>query len=124
MSSYSAPGVQVTDTARSLVRPGGAPPGHSAHSVDRMHVEPWLERAAALRPDVIAVEADDGALSYAELLARARAGAAGLAADRVAIAPPAGLEFAVALHACLLAGAAAVPVDLREPKPRLAGSGL
>ena len=39
-------------------------------------------------------------------------------ASRVAIALPAGLEFAVALHACLLAGAAAVPVDLREPIPR------
>jgi O-succinylbenzoic acid--CoA ligase len=33
--------------------------------------------------------------------------------DRVAIALPAGLDFAYALHACLLLGAAAVPVDLR-----------
>ena len=50
---------------------------------------------------------------------RARAGArrAGCArggtGERVAIALPAGLDFAVALHACLLLGAAAVPVDLR-----------
>src|SRR3954470_626369 len=107
MSSYSPAGVQVTGTA------GQA----SGRTLRGMLIEPWLERAAALRPDVIAVEADDGALSYAELLARARAGAAELDADRVAIALPAGLEFAVALHACLLAGAAAVPVDLREPKP-------
>ena len=34
-------------------------------------------------------------------------------ATRVAIALPAGLEFAQALHACLLLGAVAVPVDLR-----------
>jgi len=83
----------------------------------------WLERAAGMRPDAIAVEDDDGALTYAELLARARAGAAALAgAARVAIALPPGVEFAVALHACLQAGAAAVPVDLREPEWRLAGA--
>jgi o-succinylbenzoate---CoA ligase len=79
-------------------------------------VEPWLARAAAARPDVLAVETADGALTYAELLARARAGAAHLGArrgDRVAIVLPPGLDFAVALHACLLAGAAALPVDLR-----------
>jgi O-succinylbenzoic acid--CoA ligase len=87
-------------------------------------MEPWLERAAALRPEVIAVEAPDGALTYAELLARARAGAAEIAVERVAIALPAGLDFVVALHACLLAGAAAAPVDLREPQPRHADAGL
>jgi O-succinylbenzoic acid--CoA ligase len=81
-------------------------------------VVPWLSRAA---PDTIAVEAGDGALTYRELLARASAGAASLrGASRVAIALGPGLDFAVALHACLLAGAAAVPVDLREPVPRLA----
>jgi O-succinylbenzoic acid--CoA ligase len=72
-----------------------------------------LERA---RPEVLAVETADGGLTYAELLARARAGAAQLRArrgDRVAILLPPGLDFAVALHACLLAGAAALPVDLR-----------
>jgi O-succinylbenzoic acid--CoA ligase len=81
----------------------------------------WLEQSAGRRPDTIAVEDADGALTYAELLARAGAGAASLAgASRVAIALPPGIDFAVALHACLLAGAAAVPVDLREPSPRLA----
>ena len=79
---------------------------------------PWLSRAA---PETIAVEADDGALTYGELLARAGAGALELrGAARVAIALPPGLDFAVALHACLLAGVAAVPVDLREPVRRLA----
>jgi o-succinylbenzoate---CoA ligase len=76
-------------------------------------VESWLERA---RPDVMAVETADGGLTYGELLGRARAGAAHLGArrgDRVAVLLPPGLDFAVALHACLLAGAAAQPVDLR-----------
>jgi O-succinylbenzoic acid--CoA ligase len=77
-----------------------------------MVIEPWLERAAALRPDRVAVEAPEGRLTYAELLARARAEAKELH-GRVPIDLPPGLEFAVRLHACLLAGAAAVPVDQR-----------
>jgi O-succinylbenzoic acid--CoA ligase len=77
-----------------------------------------IERAA---PDVIAVEDSSGALTYAELRSRAFAGATALAgASRVAIALPPGLDFVVALHAALLAGAAVVPVDLREPEWRLA----
>src|SRR5206468_7512991 len=57
--------------------------------------------------------------SYAELLGAAQAGALELSArgacggERVAIALPAGLAFAQALHACLLLGAIAVPVDVR-----------
>jgi O-succinylbenzoic acid--CoA ligase len=77
-----------------------------------MVIEPWLERAAALRPDRVAVEAPEGRLTYAELLARAHAEAKELH-GRVPIDLPPGLEFAVRLHACLLAGAAAVPVDQR-----------
>jgi O-succinylbenzoic acid--CoA ligase len=84
-------------------------------------VESWLERAASLRPDVIAIEAVDGALTYSELLARARS--VRITSERVALALPPGLDFAVALHACLLNGAVAVPVDLREPDWRLAGAG-
>jgi len=86
-----------------------------------MPIEPWLERAAALRPKRIALEADGVRLTYAELLERARGGAAALAGggvghgDRVGIAVPPGVDFAVALHACLLLGTAAMPVD-----PRLA----
>ncbi len=84
-----------------------------------MLVEAWLQRAAASAPATTALQTPTGSLSYAELLARARAGAAELAArgarpgERVAIALPAGLDFGCALHACLLLGAAAVPVDLR-----------
>ena len=84
-----------------------------------MPIEPWLERAAALRPRRIALEADGVRWTYAELLERAHGGAAALAGggvargDRVAIKAPPGAEFAVALHACLLLGAVAMPVDPR-----------
>jgi o-succinylbenzoate---CoA ligase len=84
-----------------------------------MIVEAWLARAAASAPAAIALETPQESCSYAQLHERARAGAAELAArgaalgERVAIALPAGLDFAYALHACLLLGAVAVPVDLR-----------
>jgi len=72
----------------------------------------WLQRAAALRPDRTAIEAPDGRLTYAELLAAAREHARGLD-GRVEINARPGLDFVVRLHACLLAGARAVPVDPR-----------
>ena len=86
-----------------------------------MHVEPWLPRAAALRPETVAVEAPGASLTYADLLDRAAHGASGLVrrgaarGDRVAILAEPGVDFAVALHACLLAGAVAVPIDPRLP---------
>jgi O-succinylbenzoic acid--CoA ligase len=86
-----------------------------------MQVEPWLPRAARTRPQVRAL----GTLTYAELDERVRRAAGALNAapgERVAIALPPGREFGVALHACLLTGAAAVPVDLRLPDPPLAGA--
>ncbi|HEX9480968.1 MAG TPA: AMP-binding protein, partial [Solirubrobacteraceae bacterium] len=84
-----------------------------------MQIEAWLPRAASAAPGRVAVETPAASWTYAELLAAAEAGAAELEAagagpgDRVAIALPPGLEFAQALHACLLLGAIAVPVDLR-----------
>ncbi len=84
-----------------------------------MQIEAWLARAAARAPERIALETPAGSWSYAELYDAARAGAAELAArgavpgERVAIALAPGLGFAQALHACLLLGAVAVPVDLR-----------
>ena len=84
-----------------------------------MVVEGWLGRAAASRPRQIALDTPTGGCTYAELLVRA-GGAAGQlrqrgarTGQRVAIALPAGLDFAYALHACLMIGAVAVPVDLR-----------
>jgi O-succinylbenzoic acid--CoA ligase len=84
-----------------------------------MLVEGWLARAAALRPRSTAVQAPDGACTYAELLAAAEAVAGELSSrgvrrgDRVAIALPAGLGFVRVLHACMLLGAIAVPLDPR-----------
>ena len=76
-----------------------------------MPIDPWLPRAAAQHPSRVAIEAPEGSLTYAELLERARLDVA--PGSRVALALPPGLDFAVALHACLLARAAAVPVDPR-----------
>jgi o-succinylbenzoate---CoA ligase len=84
-----------------------------------MDVESWLLRAARRGPERLAIETPRASCSYAELLARAtaaseRLGAAGVrAGDRVAIALPPGLGFACALHACMLLGAVAVPIDRR-----------
>jgi O-succinylbenzoic acid--CoA ligase len=81
-------------------------------------VEAWLERAARARPHAVAIEAA-AQLSYAQLLRRARAGAEELAAlgvargERVVLALAPGPDFAIWLHAALLAGAVAVPLDLR-----------
>jgi O-succinylbenzoic acid--CoA ligase len=75
-----------------------------------MVVESWLARAARTRPDTAAVNG----LTYAALHARARGVAAGLPRGaRVGLALAPGEEYVVALHACLLAGALVVPVDLR-----------
>lgn len=96
-----------------------------------VQIDPWLPRAAAVNPDRVAVDAPEGAVTYGELLGRAGEVTAALAAqgvsrgDRVALALPAGPEFAAALHGCLLLGAVAVPIDLRlgvqERRARMAG---
>jgi len=84
-----------------------------------MVVEGWLARAAMARGDHTALDAPDGSCNYDQLYAAARQGAVELIAAgahpgaHVAIALPGGLAFAQALHACLLLGAVAVPVDLR-----------
>ncbi|HEV3283024.1 MAG TPA: AMP-binding protein [Solirubrobacteraceae bacterium] len=86
-----------------------------------MVVEGWLARAALARPQRVAVQTPAGSWTYAQLLEAARAGAEELHArgarpgERVAIALAPGLEFARALHACMLLGAVAVPVDVRAP---------
>ena len=74
----------------------------------------WLERAAHAHPHRPALIRGDTTVSYAELNARARdtrpqAGPG----ERVPLAFTDRLEFAVGLHGCLLANAAAVPIDLR-----------
>jgi O-succinylbenzoic acid--CoA ligase len=84
-----------------------------------MLVEPWLARAAARHPRRVAIETPGGRTSYEQLERGSGAAAAELlargvnAGDRVALALPAGADFAIALHACWRIGAVAVPLDLR-----------
>ncbi len=71
-----------------------------------VHVDAWLPRAAAARPDHPAIND----LTYRELFERARRAAGQLGpGERVAIGGPPSEDFAVLLHACLLRGAVAVP---------------
>jgi o-succinylbenzoate---CoA ligase len=73
----------------------------------------WITDAAARHPGRIAIEGPERSLTYAELRDAAAARAVAVRARRVALALPAGEDFVIELHACLLAGAAAVPIDLR-----------
>jgi O-succinylbenzoic acid--CoA ligase len=87
----------------------------------------WIHAAAARHPDRVAVETPERSLTYAELRDAAVGAASALrGAERVAIAIPPGPDFVIALHACLLAGAAVVPIDLRlapaEQEQRRAGA--
>jgi o-succinylbenzoate---CoA ligase len=96
-----------------------------------MDLDPWLPRAAALRPDHPAmVDAAGTITTYAELHTQALDAAAVLQAqgiergERVALALTAGVPFLAALHATLMLGAAAVPIDLRlGPDERAARTG-
>ncbi len=79
----------------------------------------WLERAAAMHPNRVALVDGGIDVTYDALATRARAaiaalGASGVGAgDRVALALPAGADFVTALHGCWFAGAVGVPIDLR-----------
>jgi o-succinylbenzoate---CoA ligase len=80
----------------------------------------WIHKAAAMHPDRIALEGPERTLTYAELSRAAVEAAAALralGADQdgrtVALELPPGEEYVVALHGCILAGVAALPVDLR-----------
>jgi o-succinylbenzoate---CoA ligase len=74
----------------------------------------WLHLAAAKHPDRVAIEAPERSVTYAEL-SRAATPRAGeiRSGERVPLASADPVEFVVALHRCLLSGAAAVPIDLR-----------
>jgi o-succinylbenzoate---CoA ligase len=92
----------------------------------------WLGRAAAMHPRRVALVAGGLELTYRELEAHARLAAGALrdrgvcTGARVALALPAGKEFAAVLHGCLMTGAVAVPIDLRlgetERAQRAAGA--
>ena len=79
----------------------------------------WLHLAAHKHPDRVAIDHPARQLTYSELLEAAGAVRRKLESDgvrpgeRVPLAQADPAEFLIALHACLLAGAAAVPIDLR-----------
>jgi o-succinylbenzoate---CoA ligase len=76
----------------------------------------WLARASQEHPDWVAVEADDGRLTYAELDARADALAGRLdvrPGQVVEAAATPGLELAVLLHALPRRGAALEPLPVQ-----------
>jgi O-succinylbenzoic acid--CoA ligase len=93
-----------------------------------MDLDPWLPRAAALRPDHPAlIDADGTPMTYAQLHRDALDTAAVLQAkgiergDRVALQLPPGRPFLAALHATLMLGATVVPIDARlAPQERAA----
>jgi O-succinylbenzoic acid--CoA ligase len=83
--------------------------------------EPHLAANARRHPSRHAIVTPEATLTWAELHERAAGAAAALYArgvrrgDHVALALPAGADFAVVLHAILLLGAAVLPIDLRLP---------
>ena len=89
-----------------------------------MRHEPWLSVHARQHPDRVALEVGAEALTWRELHARAAGVLDARPGERVGIGLPAGVDFAVALHACLLRRAVAVPLDLRlAAEERAARSG-
>lgn len=86
----------------------------------------WLLRTAAATPCAMAVEEDDRATSFQELVASAWAIAATLRergvrpGDRVALVLPKTTEAVVTVFGCLLAGAVYVPIHPRWPADRIA----
>ncbi len=96
-------------------------------------MEVWLARSARVHGERTAITTRETSLSYAALYEQARVIAGGLQergvglGDRVALAL-ASEQLVPALHACMLIGAAAVPIDLRlggqERSERSRGSAL
>lgn len=79
----------------------------------------WVRLASAKHPERVAIECAERAITYAELSQQAADRAQTFAArgakpgQRVAVEAEDRVEFALALHGCLLAGCPAVPIDLR-----------
>ena len=84
-----------------------------------MLLDNWLSQRAQTCPDRLAVLADAGGLTYAELEREATSAARRLAArgvrrdSVVALELPAGVDYVVLLHALMLLGAIANPLDPR-----------
>jgi amino acid adenylation domain-containing protein len=85
-----------------------------------------IERQSLATPDAVAVLADDGALSYRELMSQARQAAVAIAGAGagpghvVGVCAEPSLDMVVGLLGVLLAGAAYMPLDPSLPIARLA----
>ncbi|HEX5871107.1 MAG TPA: condensation domain-containing protein, partial [Longimicrobium sp.] len=115
----------VTDGERAQVAAWNAEAAHPVY-LDLPPVHVQVAEQAARTPDAVAVVAETGSLTFAELDARADALAHRLVAagvrleSRVALVLERSAEMVVALLAVLKAGAAYVPVDPEYPAERIA----
>jgi o-succinylbenzoate---CoA ligase len=73
----------------------------------------WIHTGASRFPDRVAIEGVERSLTYSQLRDAATERAGSVRGRRVALDSPGVEDFVIDLHACLLAGAAAVPIDLR-----------
>jgi O-succinylbenzoic acid--CoA ligase len=79
----------------------------------------WVQLAAAKHPNRVAIEYGGRSVTYAELSERARERGQTLAdrgivhGERIPLEIDDRVEFAISLHACHIAGVAAVPIDPR-----------
>lgn len=90
-----------------------------------MLLSPFI-RQCRQQPEAVALVENDRYLSYGDLFARAQSVAAGLQTlgvqpgQPVAVHLDRGIDAVIAIFGALLAGACYVPLDLKNPKPRLA----
>jgi O-succinylbenzoic acid--CoA ligase len=86
-------------------------------------LDDWLAKRAETSPDREAVITEGGSVTYAELEGLAESAARRLAGrgvrrgQTVALALPAGLDYAILLHAAMKLGAIALPVNTRLAPP-------
>jgi O-succinylbenzoic acid--CoA ligase len=76
-------------------------------------MEFWVHAAAGKHPDRVAIECGERSITYSELVRRAAAPPAPGPGERVALESVDRFDFSLSLHACLAAGATAVPIDMR-----------
>jgi amino acid adenylation domain-containing protein len=117
---------RISEAATALQpQTGDQPAAVSYPDADRTLPE-LIERQCQATPGALAVLADDGTVSYGELLDRARQAAAALSAAGagpghvVGVCAERSLDMVTGLLAALLAGAAYLPLDPSLPTARLA----
>ncbi|MGA5562223.1 amino acid adenylation domain-containing protein [Streptomyces platensis] len=116
-------GIDLADAEeRALLKELGTGP---TRPVDSRALPARLSETARSRPDAVAVKARDGAYTYAQLIERAAAIGAGLAArglrpgDLAGVALPRGRDLPAGLLGVWAAGGAYVPLDPAYPRARL-----